>query len=130
MGKKRCTWSVPLPALRVWCWYRPKCRKRAGEITAIPILLDHLELAGCTVTIDALGTQRTIAKQIIDQQADYVLGLKENQEALLEETQKAFELMPIDEVVGQTEADHGRIEYFLGKPCACLFPLQLTVKPN
>ena len=51
-----------------------KVDDKANEITAIPALLDMLEVAGCIVTIDALGCQ----KDIVDGQADYVLALKEN----------------------------------------------------
>ena len=53
--------------------------EKSNEITAIPELLKLLELEGCLVTIDAMGTQRAIAAQIIDQHADYALALKENQ---------------------------------------------------
>lgn len=52
------------------------------EITAIPELLRLLELHGAVVTIDTMGCQREIAAQIVDQQADYVLGLKGNQGTL------------------------------------------------
>ena len=50
--------------------------EKSNEITAIPELLKLLELEGCLVTIDAMGTQRAIAAQIIDQHADYALALK------------------------------------------------------
>lgn len=52
---------------------------KSNEITAIPTLLDGLALKGNIVTIDAMGCQRTIAQQIINQQADYLLALKGNQ---------------------------------------------------
>jgi predicted transposase YbfD/YdcC len=52
--------------------------KKSNEITAIPELIKLLELNGCTVTIDAMGCQKAIVKQIIDNDADYVLGLKKN----------------------------------------------------
>jgi predicted transposase YbfD/YdcC len=84
--------------------------EKSNEIKAIPVLLDRLMLAGCTVTIDAMGTQRAIAKQIIEQEADYVLSLKENQKTLFEEVSKAFDVTPCEAIVEQTEADHGRIE--------------------
>ena len=53
-----------------------KVADKSNEITAIPELLQLLELHGAVVTIDAMGCQRTIAAQIIDQNADYVFGLK------------------------------------------------------
>ena len=52
--------------------------EKSNEITAIPKLLALLELKGCIVTIDAMGCQRTIAEQIVDQGGDYCLGLKGN----------------------------------------------------
>ncbi len=53
--------------------------EKSNEITAIPELLELLQLEGCIVTIDAMGTQRAIAAQIIEQKGDYVLALEENQ---------------------------------------------------
>lgn len=55
-----------------------KVDEKLNEITAIPELLNMLELEGCIVTIDAMGTQKTIAEKIIDKKADYVLSLKIN----------------------------------------------------
>lgn len=52
--------------------------ERFNEITAIPELLRVLDVAGCIVAIDAIGCQKEIAATIIDQDADYVLALKEN----------------------------------------------------
>jgi len=51
---------------------------KSNEITAIPELLKLLEITGCIITIDAMGTQ-AIAASIIDQKADYILALKGNQ---------------------------------------------------
>lgn len=61
-----------------------KTDKKSNEITAIPQLLDILELKGCIVTIDAMGCQRDIAKKIRESEADYVLALKGNQSELQE----------------------------------------------
>jgi hypothetical protein len=52
--------------------------EKSNEITAIPLLLRQLALAGCIVTIDAMGTQTKIAQQILEQEGDYALALKEN----------------------------------------------------
>ena len=62
-----------------------KVDKKSNEITAIPKLLDLLDLRGHIVTIDAMGTQRAIAKQIIEKGGDYVLALKGNQGTLNED---------------------------------------------
>jgi predicted transposase YbfD/YdcC len=58
------------------------CAEKSNEITAIPELLRLVDIKGAIITIDAMGTQKAIAKQIIEGEADYVLALKGNQEAL------------------------------------------------
>jgi len=58
------------------------CAEKSNEITAIPELLQGVDIKGAIITIEAMGTQKTIAAQIIDRQADYVLALKGNQETL------------------------------------------------
>jgi predicted transposase YbfD/YdcC len=87
------------------------------EITALPDLLHHLALAGCVVTIDAMGCQREIAQQILDQGGSYVLALKDNQETLHADVQMSVALAQADAFAGvrhdrtQTiEKGHGRIE--------------------
>jgi len=62
-----------------------KTDSKSNEITAIPELLQLLELKGCLVTIDAMGCQKEIAKQIIEKEADYLLALKANQGNLFEQ---------------------------------------------
>lgn len=58
------------------------CAEKSNEITAIPEVLQLVDIQGAIITIDAMGTQKTIAEQIIDRKADYVLALKGNQETL------------------------------------------------
>jgi predicted transposase YbfD/YdcC len=58
---------------------------KSNEITAIPKLLKMLEVKGCIVTIDAMGTQTKIAQQIVERGGDYVLALKGNQGNLCED---------------------------------------------
>ncbi len=58
------------------------CEEKSNEITAIPQLLELLEIKGCIVTIDAMGTQTKIAEKIVDKGADYILSVKENQPRL------------------------------------------------
>ena len=67
------------------------CEEKSNEITAIPKLLEMLELKGCIVTIDAMGTQTEIAKKITEKGADYILALKENQKKLYEDVRLFFE---------------------------------------
>jgi predicted transposase YbfD/YdcC len=58
------------------------CAEKSNEITAIPELLRLVDIKGAIITIDAMGTQKAIAAEIIDGEGDYVLGLKGNQETL------------------------------------------------
>jgi predicted transposase YbfD/YdcC len=76
------------------------CAEKSNEITAIPELLRLVDLRGAIITIDALGTQKAIAGQIIDGGADYVLALKGNQEKLHQDV--------IDYLVEQGEDDFAR----------------------
>ena len=94
--------------------------EKSNEITAIPALLRLLALEGATVTIDAMGCQTAIARQIVEQGADYVLALKDNHEHLHDRARLAFldvdgaagTTLPLADVVAHTtvEKDHGRIE--------------------
>ncbi len=68
-----------------------KVDDKSNEITAIPELLKLLEIKGCIVTIDAMGCQKEIASQILQQEADYVLALKGNQGSLFEDVKWLFE---------------------------------------
>lgn len=67
-----------------------KTNEKSNEITAIPQLIELLDLCGCIVTIDAMGCQKEIARLIIDKKADYVFTLKENHENLYHEVQNFF----------------------------------------
>jgi predicted transposase YbfD/YdcC len=89
--------------------------EKSNEITAIPELLKLLHLKGCIVTIDAMGTQKDIAKTIIESDADYVLAVKENQPTLHSDISEYFasEKEEIKERGGYaktTEKSHGRYE--------------------
>jgi len=67
-----------------------KVDEKSNEITAIPELLKILSISGCVVTIDAMGTQTTIAKTIREAKADYILSVKENQGHLFEDISTLF----------------------------------------
>jgi len=69
-----------------------KVSEGSNEIKAIPQLLQMLDLNGCLVTIDAIGTQTEIAKQIVEQGGDYLLAAKENQGQLYEDLDNLFQL--------------------------------------
>lgn len=68
-----------------------KVDEKTNEITAIPTLLKMLEIYGCIVTIDAIGTQTRIAETILEGGGDYLLAVKENQGKLYEDLQFIFE---------------------------------------
>jgi len=68
-----------------------KTQEKSNENTAIPQLLEMLDVAGCIVTIDAMGCQREIAAQIIEQKADYMLSLKGNQGTLHKDVADYFQ---------------------------------------
>lgn len=94
-----------------------KVDEKSNEITAIPELLGLLEVSGCIVTIDAMGCQTEIAEQIIDQGADYVLTVKDNQAHLHEDIAFFFELaqkndfQKVDHTYDRTvNKGHGRLE--------------------
>jgi predicted transposase YbfD/YdcC len=91
--------------------------EKSNEITAIPVLLRQLALAGCIVTIDAMGTQTKIADQSIEQEGEYALALKDNQGNLYEEVKATFALAEKEAwATVQAESDrtvekgHGRLE--------------------
>lgn len=69
-----------------------KTEDKSNEITAIPRLLEMIEVKGATVTIDAMGCQKKIAEKIIEKEADYVLAVKANQPHLLEDIQNVFSI--------------------------------------
>ena len=105
-----------------------KVADKSNEITAIPKLLRVLELSGCIVTIDAMGCQKKIAKEVIEADADYVFSLKGNQETVHREVQSFMDACIDDSKANQlprneklkldqhfrhcetVDGDHGRIE--------------------
>jgi predicted transposase YbfD/YdcC len=94
-----------------------KVDDKSNEITAIPKLLQMLDLTGVTVTIDAMGCQKEIAKVITEQEADYVLALKKNHSTLYEDVKlflddaQANGFADMDHDYRETvDGDHGRIE--------------------
>ena len=87
-----------------------KVGDKSNEITAIPALLDLLDVKGCLVTIDAMGCQQDITDKIISKKADYILAVKGNQKHLYDDLREAFEQeknVPSDV---QINTGHGRIE--------------------
>jgi len=87
-----------------------KTDEKSNEITAIPALLNLLEIKGSIISIDAMGTQREIASLIIDKEADYILGLKSNQERLLADVSYSFRDQEPEDTATNITKGHGRIE--------------------
>jgi len=92
-----------------------KVDDRSNEITAVPQLLEMLEVAGCIVTTDAMHCQVETAKKVIENDADYVFVVKDNQPRLLEAIQGLFddpdEMRWVDTDYDRTtDGNHGRIE--------------------
>jgi predicted transposase YbfD/YdcC len=95
-----------------------RVESKSNEITAIPELLNLLDIKGAIITLDAMGTQRSIAAQIIDQGGDYILALKGNQGTLHNQVKAFFTAAQQSQWEGidvsyneSTEAGHHRIEH-------------------
>lgn len=90
-----------------------KTAEKSNEITAIPELLELLDIVGATVTIDAMGCQTKIVEKIVEKQADYVISLKGNQGSLNNDTRLFFESPPAHMQFKQATClnkGHGRLE--------------------
>jgi len=104
-----------------------KVDDKSNEITAIPRLLDALELSGTVVTIDAMGCQRSIAANIVDKKADYILAVKENQGHLLAEIKDSFRTLAADAIAEEIDCGHGRVER---RRCSVIADLSLLEKAS
>ena len=91
-----------------------KTSEKSNEITAIPKLLDLLDIRGCLVTIDAMGCQTKIAKKIVDKGGNYLLPVKGNQERLQNALNDIFSIKRLEaketETYTTSEKGHGREE--------------------
>lgn len=90
---------------------------KSNEITAVPALLDMLDVSGCIVTADAMSCQKAITAKITESHADYVIGLKDNQPMLRKATEEYYDaflkaplLYPEVTKIETTDKGHGRIE--------------------
>jgi predicted transposase YbfD/YdcC len=86
--------------------------EKSNEITAIPALVERLDLAGALVSIDAMGCNPTIAQSILDAKADYLLAVKDNQPTLHADIESYFDTSPASEVERHPTLgkEHGRLE--------------------
>jgi predicted transposase YbfD/YdcC len=108
--------TSPIHLVHAWsvenniCLGQIKTAAKSNEITAIPEILDLLEIKGSIITIDAMGTQRAIAEKIIKKEADYILSVKDNQKRLREEVESTCNrYRPVADYT-EVEKGHGRIE--------------------
>lgn len=108
------------------CMGQLKVEDKSNEITAIPKLLEQIEIAGSIVSIDAIGCQKKIAECIRLKEADYLLAVKENQKDLFEEVSSAFNYHTPTQDKAQVERNHGRTEE---RQCS-LLPALEVLSPN
>lgn len=85
-------------------------QEKSNEITAIPELIKLLSIEGCVVTIDAMGTQKAIAKQIIEGGGDYVLALKKNHPEFFAAVEESFNRLEPMDTAEKTEKNRSRLE--------------------
>jgi predicted transposase YbfD/YdcC len=119
-GKTICNsgFDRPFHILHAWCvqnkllLMQKKVDQKTNEITAMPVVLEMLDIKNAVITIDAMGAQREICKLIIDKEGDYVIGLKENQPSLYEDVRDHFKMLPGMDHVSFSHCDkgHGRFE--------------------
>ena len=100
-----------------------KTAEKSNEITAIPELIEALDISDAIITIDAMGTQVDIASKIIENQADYILAVKGNQAGLLQDIQDEFKFSKKITSVTDIELDHGRIET---RTCSMINDLEIV----
>ena len=121
-GKRHCrTGNKGVPALHMLNAWSVENRlvlgqlaveEKSNEITAIPQLMDMLDLKGCVVTADALNCQKTVAAKAVEKKADYILALKGNHPVFFEEVRMYMDSLSLQGSPGfeQVEKNHGRIE--------------------
>ena len=116
-GKRPYTWKVAWAAENRLVLAQVAVEEKSNEITAIPKLLRQLALSGCIVTIDSMGTQVKIAKQIVEDDGDYVLALKGNHGTLAKEVEETFNLAQAEQFTHiqhqcyrTVDKGHGRLE--------------------
>ena len=113
--------------------------KKSNEITAIPRLLELIDIKGCTVTIDAMGCQRSISQDIVNRGGEYLLAVKDNQKTLRDEIAVSMKASldksprphdmatpPSITTFSETDGGHGRIETRTAHYCTDLSWLDVS----
>ncbi|MBI9069436.1 MAG: ISAs1 family transposase [Salinivirgaceae bacterium] len=109
------------------CLGQVKVSEKSNEITAIPDLVDAIVNKGCTITIDAIGFQKNIAKKIRENEADYILAVKGNQANLEQAIQDTVRFEGPDSINVLEDCGHGRIET---RTCKAFSNLSHVVNPD
>ncbi len=120
-GASREGQKSKLDSVSAWVWEdgvtlgQLRTQEKSNEITAIPELLESLDICGASVTIDAMGCQTKIARKIVDLQDNYVLAVKRNQPNLYDAVEEYFRWAESDENEKKTllrhseyDGEHGR----------------------
>jgi predicted transposase YbfD/YdcC len=92
------------------CIGQKKVEDKSNEITALPLLIEELDITDAVVSIDAIGCQRNIAEQITSKEGHYLLSLKENQQELYDDVVCGFKACSSEDISEEWEYDHGRYE--------------------
>ncbi len=109
------------------CLGQVKVSEKSNEITAIPELVNAIVTKGCTITIDAMGCQKEIAKTIVENEAGYILAVKGNQGNLEQAIQDTVRLENPDSIDIMEDCGHGRIET---RTCKAYSNLTHVENPN
>lgn len=92
------------------CIGQKKVENKSNEITAIPKILDYLDIEDAVVSIDAIGTQTKIVKHIRDKKGHYILSVKGNQQELFEDIESSFKVHHGSHCIEDWDYGHGRFE--------------------
>jgi len=92
-----------------------KTETKSNEITAIPLLIDSFDISGGTVTIDAMGCQKTIVERIIEKEANYILAVKGNQPQLMMDIKEYFDWAKEDAIESKNLGVYKEEEWVHGR---------------
>jgi len=109
------------------CVGQRRVEDKSNEITAIPALIEQLDVKDAVVSIDAIGCQRDIAEQIIKKEGHYLLALKTNQRALYDDVECGFKACKPKSMSETWEYDHGRYET---RKCSILLAEDVLLPEN
>lgn len=109
------------------CVGQKKVENKSNEITAIPALIDEIDIEGAVISIDAIGCQQNIVNKIIEKKGDYFLALKKNQLEIYTDVEGSFKANTPKEFNETWEYDHGRFET---RKCTILLANEVLLEEN